>query len=135
MQRFFVKHFDGQIISGPHKTMKEAMVAKNEAEHDPHGIWGHCDVVVELDKLKRSTDLTVMDIVRYLRALDIEADDFILWDDPSVMVENEDGQLVDIQAEQTRKGVVWIVYDMLDTGWMIENSFFPDGSVTRRKTR
>ena len=135
MQRFFVKHFDGQVIAGPYKTAQEAMVAKNEAEHDPHGTWGHCDITVEVDKLKRSTDLTVMDIVRYLNGLDISAEDFVLWDDPSVMVENEDGQLVDIQAEQTRAGVVWIVTDLLDTGWMIENSFLPDGTIKRQKTR
>ena len=135
MQRFFVKSFDGQIVSGPFQTMGEALREKDKLDHDPLKMWGTCTVTVETDKLKRTADLTVMDIVRYLRALNIEADDFILWDDPSVMVENEDGMLVDIQAEKTRAGVVWIVYDFLDTGWMIENTFFPDGRIERHKTR
>lgn len=135
MQRFFVKSFDGHVVAGPFTTMGEALREKDELDHDPLEIFGTCRVTVETDKLKRTADLTVMDIVRYLHSLEIDADDFILWDDPSVMVENEDGILVDIQAEKTRAGVVWIVYDFLDTGWMIENTFFPDGRIERHKTR
>ena len=135
MQRFFVKSFDGHVAAGPYKTMGDALRAKNELDHDPLNMWGTCSVTVETDKLKRTEDLTVLDIVRYLRGLEICAEDFTRWDDPSVMVENEDGMLVDIQAEQTRAGVVWTVTDMLDTGWMIETNFMPDGTVVRRKTR
>lgn len=87
-----------------------------------------------METLKRSAQLDVQAVEDFVRAQGKTVEDLLLWHD-EVMTTNEDGMLAIIQAEQTRAGVVWIVTDLLDTGWMIENSFLPDGTIKRQKTR
>lgn len=84
--------------------------------------------------LKLPARLDAQTIEDFAHAQGKTAEDLILWHD-DIMVIKEDGTLAIIQAEQTREGIVWTVTDLLETGWMIENIFLPDGTITRHKTR
>lgn len=84
--------------------------------------------------LKLPARLDAQTIEDFVRAQGKTAEELSLWHD-DIMATNEGGTLVIIQAEQTREGIVWIVTDLLETGWMIENIFLPDGTITRHKTR
>ena len=87
-----------------------------------------------MDKLKKSATLDYHKIESFIGNQGKTVDDLILWHD-HIMSENEDGQLVLVEAEMRRCGVVLIVTDLLDSGWMVETCFLPDGTITRNKTR
>lgn len=87
-----------------------------------------------MTNLERSANLNAQAVEDFARAQGKTAEELSLWHD-NIMTTNEDGTLVIIQAEQTREGIVWMVTDLLETGWMIENIFLPDGTITRHKTR
>ena len=84
--------------------------------------------------LKRSTDLDISDIDTFIAENDTDALEMLTWDD-NILTTNEDGMMVDITVEKHHDGITYIVTDMLDSGWMVEHRFLPDGTIETHKMR
>ena len=80
-----------------------------------------------MDKLLKTSDLDAGYIDTFINIHGSDAEQ-LLHDD--MLVKNEVGQLVLISAEICRDGIKFIVTDLLDTGYMIDHCFLPDGTIT-----
>ena len=78
------------------------------------------------EKLKRTADLDMSDIDTFINR---KGTDALLLLHDEILVDNEDDQLELIHTELCNDGIIYIVTDLLDTGWMVDHRFMPDGSV------
>lgn len=83
-----------------------------------------------MSKLKRTADLDMAEIDTFINEQGTDAYELL---DDHIMVENEDGQLEIIETKMSDDGIVYVVTDMLETGWMVDHMFMPDGTVTESK--
>lgn len=84
--------------------------------------------------LKNSAQLDVQTIEDFVNEQGTTVEELVLLHD-DIMTTNEDGMIVIVSVEKLHSGLVWVVTDLLDTGWMVEHRFLPDGTVTHHKTR